>query len=333
VSVLLSDIKCYAAATNPEDDSATAIGGAIDTSKKFDFTDFSGACKAVSDDVYDTTQTVTLTYRDGDDAIQTLAIALNGTTEVTDATSIARALKASKDATCAGNVALVSQTDELSGTLASLGDAADEVVFPGGASSSDGHYNGMVLIADGGTGSGAIAEIINYIGATKTATLSRDVSATFDGTTTFKVFKGFFFDVGPSEILDIVLMGYDSVADVASGSERDFYQKMFFKHTDASGSGLSLLTCAVAIAEDLSARVSTAIESSLNGTGTNGVGNNRRVAPSSGVGTFDTSSKSVPGGGTMTPGDRIGVWMKLADVAGATELTGTWTPSFSGVST
>jgi hypothetical protein len=330
MSVLLSDIKCYAAAVNPEDDSTTAIGGAIDLTKKFDFTDWTGNSKGVSDNAGDTTQTLTLTYRDASGAIQTTTIALNGTAEVTNATSIARALKAHKSAGCAGSVALVSQTADHSGTLASLGTSADEAVLDGGASAVDGHYNGMVFKATGGTGSGKLVEVINYVGASKTATFSKSVAALFDATTTFSIYKGFFFDKTPSEILDIVRMDYNSAADVAGGSERDFYQKLFFKHTDASSSGLNLTSCKIVLTSNPSTRVKTSIESTLNGSGTNGIGNNRQIAPSAGVGTFDTSDKTVPSGAVLTPGDKIGLWMELVDAAGAPALNTTWTPGFQG---
>lgn len=333
MSVLLSDIKIYAAAVNPEDDSVTAIGGAIDLTKKFDFTDFSGNSKGVSDNSGDTTQVLTLTYRDSAGAIQSTTIALNGVTEVTNATSISRALKAHKSATCAGSVVLVSQSAEFSDTLASLGAAADEAVLGGTPSGVDGFYNGMVFKATGGTGSGKLVEIINYVGGSKTVTFSKSVAALFDATTTFNIYKGFFFDKAPSEILDIVRMDYDSVANPAGGAEKDFYQKLFFKHTDVSASGLTLTTCKVVLSSNPGSRVKTAITTAINDTGTNGGGNNRQVAPSSGVGSFDTSDKTVPGGALLAPTDKVGVWMELVDAGGAAALNTTWTPNFQGQTT
>jgi hypothetical protein len=335
MSVLLSDIKLYAAAVTPEDDVATAIGGAIDLTKKFDFSDFTGTCQAVSSEAADTTQSVTLTYRDTAGVIQTLVIALNGLTPVTNAGSIERILKAVKDLTCAGDVALENQTAERTNTLASLGTSADEVVLDAGASAVDGFYNGMVFRATAGAGVGDIAEIINYVGASKTATLSRAVDGVygFDGTTVFRISKGVFFDKTPSEIMYVVRLDYDSAAEAPGGSDLNFYEKGYFKHTDASGSGLTLLTCSVTEVADPSARVTFALDTAINGSGTNGGGNNRQVAPVAGVTAFDSAAKTVPGGATMAPADIIGVWIALAADAGAAALKTTWTPGFLGTTT
>jgi hypothetical protein len=330
MSVILSDLKLYAASVTPEDDIATAIGGAIVLTKKFDFTDVAGTVQLVSSSAADITQSVTLTYRTAAGAIASLAINLNGQTVVTNATVIGRVLKAVKSATCAGDVALESQTTERANTLASLGAAADEVVLDAGASAVNGTYVGMVFRATAGTGSGQIAEIINYVGATKTATLSRDVSAAFDGTTVFRIAPGVFFDKTPSEILYVVRTGYDSSANPAGGATINYYEKGYFKHTDASGSGITMTACAVSLVTNPSSRVNFALDSAINGSGTNGVGNNRQVAPSSGVSAFDTADKDVPGGGSLAAGDIIGLWMQLIDAAGAAALNTVWTPKIQG---
>ncbi len=332
MSVLLSDIKLFAAAVTPEDDAVTAIGGAIDLTKKFDFTDFSGTCQLVSSSAADITQSVTLTYRTVAGAIATLTINLDGAdgqTVVTDATTIERILKAVKSGTCAGDVALENQSAEITGTVDSLGVSADQVVLPagGGISAVDGYYNGMVFRATGGTGNHEIAEIIDYVGGTRTATLSRDVSAVFDNSTVYRIAKGVFFDKTPSEILYVVRMDYNTAANAPGGADIDFYLKGFFKHTDASGSGLTLNTCAVTKVSG-NARLTFALESSINGSGTNGA-NNRQVAPSSGVGSFGTVDVAVPGG-ALAPADKVGVWVDLAAANGAAALNESWVLGFQG---
>jgi len=327
VSVLLSDIKFRAAAVTPEDDAATEIGGTIDLSKKFDFTDFSGPAQVVSDGAYDTA-TVTVTYRDAGGEIQSVGIVLDGETVVTDPAEITSILKAVKSATCAGNVALESQTAALTGTLDGLGAAADEVVLPYFAA---GVAPGMVFRATGGAGGGEIAEVIDYDDYTRVATLSRNVAATFDGTTTFRISRGVFFDTAPDEIMYVVRTGYDTQSNAPGGLEIDFYEKGYFKHTDASGSGLTLTSCVVALGDAPAGRVATALDAAVNGSGSNGAGNNRRVAPVTSVTGFSESDKVVPGG-SLAPGDTVGVWMKLIDdPATGRALRETWTPVLQAV--
>jgi hypothetical protein len=186
----------------------------------------------------------------------------------------------------------------------------------------------MVFRATGGTGVNEIAEIIDYSGSTRTATLSRDVSALFDNSTVYRIAKGVFFDKTPSEILYVVRMCYNAAANAPGGADIDFYLKGYFKHTDASGSGLTLNSCAVTKVSG-NVRLTFALDSAINGTGTNGVGNNRQVAPSSGVGSFGTVDVNVPGG-AMTPGDKMGVWAKLAAADGAAALNESWVLGFQG---
>lgn len=330
MSVLLSDIKFYAAAVTPEDDSVTAIGGAIDTTKKYLESDFSGVWQIVSSAAGDTTQTLTLHYRNTLGAILNVVKTLNGTTLVTDATSIERVMKVIKSATTTGDCALISQTAENTGTLQGLGIAADEVVLASGASSVDGAYVGMVFRATGGTGANALAQIIEYRGASKTAVLSRNVSATFNATTTYSIYKGVFFDKTPTEIMYVVRMDYATIANPFGGASEDTYTKGFFKHTNASGSGLSLTGCKVTEGADPQATMTFAIGTALNDTQTNGGGNNRNVAPGAGVTAFDNGDKNTPSGGVMAVNDTIAVWPKMTRAAGSEQIKTTWTPGFIG---
>src|SRR3990172_11244513 len=92
--MLLSDLKLYCAANTAGLDPGTApdglldIGGAIDESAKFDFSDYSGTYQIVSSEAADVYQTITVTYRDPADitSILTEELALNGQTPATSAT-------------------------------------------------------------------------------------------------------------------------------------------------------------------------------------------------------------------------------------------------------
>lgn len=113
-------------------------------------------------------------------------------------------------------------------------------------------------------------------------------------------------------ITEVRRIHYAAVADVAGGSDRDFYEKIFCKNEHGS---LSLLNAEIKENSDPSSKLSFALETSVDGTGTNGVGNNRQVAPSSGVSSFDSSDKAVPGT-DLASGEAIGIWTKLTLAAG-----------------
>ena len=72
-----------------------------------------------------------------------------------------------------------------SGTLQSGGTTT--VRLAAGASAVDDFYNGMTLRSTGGTGSGQERKIIDYVGATRDATVSIAFSPALDGTTTYNV--------------------------------------------------------------------------------------------------------------------------------------------------
>ena len=72
-----------------------------------------------------------------------------------------------------------------SGTLQSGGTTT--VRLAAGASAVDDVYNGMTLRSTGGTGSGQERKVIDYVGATRDATVSVAFSPALDGTTTYNV--------------------------------------------------------------------------------------------------------------------------------------------------
>ncbi len=78
----VTDLKLYGSATMPDDNSATNIGGAVATSRKPTFADVSGTLQAVSSSGSDTTQGVTVHFRDSAGALQSQAQTLNGLTPV-----------------------------------------------------------------------------------------------------------------------------------------------------------------------------------------------------------------------------------------------------------
>lgn len=110
--VLSSDILYHAALLMPEDD-VSASGGAIDTSTivaPFTELDVTGQLEVVSSAAGDTTQTVTLTYRDAAGIIQTTSKVLTGTTAVAfTPVDVERILKVVLSAAAAGVVTVQKQ--------------------------------------------------------------------------------------------------------------------------------------------------------------------------------------------------------------------------------
>jgi hypothetical protein len=339
-SIIVPDLKLYYAETVALDDVATEIGGAIDEAHKPDFFDFgdasTDAIQAVSDNAGDTTQTLTLTFLDALGAEGTASIALNGTALVTDAAVPARIARCVKSATCAGRVALIGQTAERTDTLPSQsGLSTSQVKLDAAASTAADAYTAMVIRITGGTGANQIRQLVSWPGGTaRTGYVNEPWTVQPDGTSTFKLYRGVFFDKTPSEILTVTALWYAAAADPTLAAEFDFFVKLFWKHTDASASGKTLTAAQVIEASDPLARGTFALATSFNDTGTNGVGNNRKVAPSAGVTAFDGAAKPVPDDyEEMVAGDALGVWLRLEAAIGALAGYSTYRPQLQGNTT
>jgi len=99
-------------------------------------------------------------------------------------------------------------------------------------------------------------------------------------------------------------------ADVAAGSARVFYEKLFLKNI----SGVDALIAAkVALGINPGNKYNFALAVAVDGVVSNGAGNNRAVAPAALV--FDAAQKAVPGT-DLLPGAAIGVWVELSLAAG-----------------
>ncbi len=118
---------------------------------------------------------------------------------------------------------------------------------------------------------------------------------------------------------------YNAVSNPTGGATKKYYEKVCIKNTN----GTSDLTSAQIVeAADPNNVVAFALEGSLDGTGDNGVGNNRQVAPA-GL-TFDSTTKSVPTG-TFTHAKFVACWLELTLVAGAGPADTTFTLRVTGV--
>ncbi len=312
MSIVASDLKWYGSATMPDDDTVTNIGGAIDTSKKVEFNFDAQGLMQILSTAADTTQTVTIFYKDPSGTILSEVHTLNGVTPVLFTANMLLILKAVKSATTTGDIAVEQQTATRTGT-AQAG-FTNTITLDAGASAVDGFYNGFVIRLTGGTGSGQIRQIIAYDGTTKIATVSYNWGTQPDNTSVFRVSKGCVFEKSPFEILQCRRPFYASFADVPGGSTRTYYDKVFFINENVP---LALTNAQIQELSNPSGQVAFGLPATANDSGTNGGGNNRQVAPA-GI-TFATTPVNVPGG-IVTSSTSIGVWLQLTRLAGAAAL-------------
>jgi hypothetical protein len=319
----LSALKLYGSATMADDDSVQQIGGAIDKAKKVVFADHNGSMQVVSSNVADTTQTVTMYYRDAAGNLLNEAKTLSGQTPVAFTATPERLMKAVKSASCAGDVALEAATAERSGTA--QGGANTTITLDAGASATDQAYRGMVLRLTSGTGNGQIREVIDYNGTTKVATVNAAWATNPDATSVFRIAKGMFFDKTPNEVTQVRRLFYNAGANPPGGATKKYYDKVFFWNDDAT---LDLTSAQVIESADPSGLVAFGLEATLGGTTTNGAGNNRQVAPA-GI-TFDSAAKNVANSGSLTHGAGQAVWLELTLAGGAAALKSTYAPQLQG---
>ena len=322
----MQELRLYGCATPGWDDASTAIGGAIDKSKKIAFAALEEAYDAVSENSGDTTQTVTVTYRTSGGSQATEVKTLTGQTPVAFSATPERILKAVKSATCAGRIALMAHTAGRTGT-AQAG-AATTITLDSGASGTNQYYRGWVIRTTGGTGPNQIREILDYHGSTKVATVSAAWGTNPSSDTTFAVSKGLFFDKTPNEIMTVYRWFLGAPADQPGGSTRTFYDKGFYWNDAASS---DLLSAEVQEASDPSGVIAFALEASLDGNTTNGTGNDRQVAPASI--TFDSAAKATAKSGVLTHGQGQPVWGELTVAAGPTALKTTYALQLQGQTT
>jgi hypothetical protein len=101
----------------------------------------------------------------------------------------------------------------------------------------------------------------------------------------------------------------------------DYYIKGFWRNSTVSGQ--SILDAVAKEFADPENRITFVLASAINDTGSVV---NRLTDPGL---TFNNSDKSVPGG-TLAPGDKIGIWFKLSLQAGDPDFHSTYTPELGG---
>ena len=329
MSILLSDLLLYGAATIPDDDTLTNIGGAALKSAKYDFTDIGAAMMGLSDNGGDTSQTLQIYYRDAAGNYLSETKTLTGQTGVNFTAVPERLEKGIKSGTTAGNIALVTQTPFYdSGSAKIAAAAAQTVTLDAAASAVDQAYRGMILLIKGGTGQYQLRQIVDYIGATKVATLNAVWAVNPSATdSTYAIYQGFFFNKVPNEILQVRRPFIGVIANAAGGADKDYFEKFFYWNNHAS---LDLTTAQVLLASNPSGLITIGVEGALDGTTGNGPGNNRQVAPA-GI-SFSAGPCNVPNSGSLTHGTACPGWMKLHLPAGTAAQKTTFSLQCQGAS-
>lgn len=117
---------------------------------------------------------------------------------------------------------------------------------------------------------------------------------------------------------------YDAAADASGGSTREYYDKIFFANTHGS---LTLTSAQIIENADPQTVVAFDLESSLDGTDTNGAGD--RQTHTGGY-TFDSTDKDVANSQNLTAGSAQGCWLQLTLTAGLGAQNTTVTMRVSG---
>lgn len=323
MSLSLSNLKLVGSAVMADDNTTTAIGGAKATSRKPHFQHLAGLFQIVSSAGADTTQSITVSYRNVVGSLLSEAHLLNGQTAVLFAALMDRVEKALKGATTTGDVALEAQTATRTGTAQSA--VGDTITFDAGASAVDGAYVDYIVRITGGLGAGQIRLIRGYVGSTKTASLNHPWTVAPDATSTFRISAGMFFDRQPFEVTEVRRVFYNAAANAPGGGAVNYYDKLFYFN---SSNGLALLTATIALLANPSSKVAFGL-GTVDGVATNGGGNNRTVAPAGIV--FATTATAVPGT-DLHAGSSVEVWLRLALGDGEPAINSSVDLSLSGLS-
>lgn len=327
-SVNPSNLRFYGSANMPDVDGATT-GGAVDFTTKIFFDDITpnGLMDYVSSSASDTAATITITGRDATGVIVTETKTLTGTTPVNGSQTFERLLKGAAGGTTAvGDIAAISHTPLISAHTAQAGSANSTGTTPAlmKLQAGDGAtaVPGTIIRTASGTGPNQIRQVIdNTSYGTDIVAVSRDWGTVPDATTTYNVHHGFLFDLSPNQITKIRRPFYNAAADVAGGSNRTYYEKVFAVNDNT---GTALTQAAISKQADPSGgTLQLALTTALNDTGTVV---NRQTAPGTGIGSFTTGAapqslnvpgaQNLPSGAAPNSGGAQGIWLSLLLTAG-----------------
>ena len=359
MSVTPNNIIAYGSADMPEADGVT-VGGAPDLTKRVAFYDISpaGFVDVVSSSASDTATKMQVMGRDSTGVIQTpAAVTLNGTTPVTGSQTFERLLAAvitggaiaglssPGGAAAVGDVAVYAHTLVLTAHTMQIGSANTSGTTPPIAKLQSGDGGsvaiGQIIRITSGTGANQLRQIIATTGyGTDTVAVNRDWTTVPDATSVYSILQGMLFEVSPNAVVAITRCFSTAAADIPSGSQRIFYEKVFVVNNNTA---TALTGAQVEIASETpslpsGALLDIALCTSLDDTNTT---TNRQTAPAAGAGSFVTQPAfvSVPGAGNLPSGaapnnaGAQGVWLRLTLPAGTAAYKGSADLRVQGTST
>jgi hypothetical protein len=321
-----------------QDVDGASQGGAVNFAKLITFNDLSpnGTMNYVSSASGDTAIVITLTGRDSTGVIQTEAKTLNGTTVVSGTQTFERLMKGLvSGGTAGGDVAAISNTAVVIGTAqagaAASSSASASLTLASGAGASC--SIGMVVRITSGTGANQLRRIIAISG--DTVSVNRDWGTVPTSSSGYGVYHGMLFDSAPNQITEIRRPFYNAAADVAGGSTRTYYEKVFAVDNNAT---TALTTASIIKQADPSAgTLDFALCSALNDTGSVA---NRQTAPASGITAFSSgaapqsinvpSPQNLPSGAAPNAAGAQGVWLRLTLPAGTAATKSAFTLRITG---
>jgi len=317
------EIIVYGSATRDYDGTTLNIGGAEDTAHRPVFTDPSSAMEfeAVSESASDTSQTITITGRRAAGAIVSDSFTLNGQTpaQAGSPNTLERLMKGTISGAHTGAVAIMGVTNVTTGTAQGGDDY--QITLAAGASAVDDYYKDMIIRTTGGTGANQIRRIISYNGTTKVATVWPWTGDNPSTDTTYEIAPGMFLDKVPYQVNEVSRQPYDIATPEDGESDITIYSKGFIHNCSQDDPAKDYTNAKVSeVAGGLADQCAFALETSHDGSGTNGAGNDRETAPSSGVGSFNSDEKDMANSGVLEPDTAQGIWwaVTLADDDSAT---------------
>jgi hypothetical protein len=343
MSVTQADLVYYGSANMPDVDGATT-GGAVDFTKRIAFNDIApaGLLSYYSSASADTAVTVTVTGRDATGVIQTEAKVTTGTTVVAGAQSFERLLKGVVTGTAAvGDIGALSTTAVVTGT-AQAG-AAATASAPASMSLQVGHGAsvalGQIVRVTNNSPAGVQFQMRQIIGiGGDIVSLNRDWTTVPSAATTYTVNEGYLFEILPSRVTQIRRPFYNAAADVAGGSNRNYYEKIF-----AVNNNTATALTAASIIKQVDPTGATALNialcSALNDTGTIA---NRQTAPATGITAFTSGAapqtiavptSNLPSGAVPNSAGAQGIWLNLALNAGVAAAKTSMTLRTTGTTT
>jgi len=285
MSVLPSDCTFYGSANSPDTDGSTT-GGAVSFATKMVFDDLGSndTVDYLSSSGSDTATTITTSGRNTSGTIVTETKTLNGTTLVSGAVTFQRLMKAVQGGTTAvGDIAVLQHTAVIASHTMQSGSANASGITPALAKLQSGDgvnaLVGMIIRVISGTGAGQLRQVIdNSSYGTDFVAVNRNWSVVPDNTSVYSVYNGMLFDLSPNQVTQVRRPFYNVAADVAGGSTRWFFEKVFAVNNNTA-TALTVASLSKQ-ADPSTGYLNFALCSSLNDTGTV---TNRQTAPITGL--------------------------------------------------